>query len=55
MPVGRASVLGIRPIKRSITRKIQYWDTKKPCITSMCQYLQTGNFDEIGVTEKKRK
>ena len=51
MKGGPASVMGNRYVKRSDTRKIQYWDNDL-YRTNMCQLLPTGNFVEIEVTER---
>ena len=49
---GPASVMGNRYVKRTDTTKIQNWEINNLDGTSMSQYLPTGNFVEIEVTEK---
>ena len=46
------SVMGYRYVNRSDIRKIHYWDINNLYETGLCQYLPTGNFVEIEVTER---
>ena len=50
---GPVSLVGKRYVKRSDSRELHYWDTHSFYESS--NFLPTGNFDEIEVSERKKQ